>query len=106
MYFLYSGIYSQAVFNALSTTGGTIQSALESAQTQLGDRQNTQFTLNDIPVLSLEADVKSAGGRLTPSTPPPIIVDLHRHMEEVRFRRGTLFNIGDYMLLYLVMCTY
>ena len=69
-----------------------MQSALESAQTQLGDKQHTQFTLNDIPSLSLEADVKSAGGRLTPPNPPPIIVVLHKRMEEVRFRRGTLFK--------------
>ena len=34
-----------------------MQSALESAQTQLRDKQHTQFTLNDIPSLSLEADV-------------------------------------------------
>ena len=66
-----------------------MQSALESAQTQLGDKQHTHFTLNDIPSLSLEADV---GGRLIPPNPPPIIVDLHKHMKEVRFRRGTLFK--------------
>ena len=67
-----------------------MQSALQSAQTQLGDRQHTQFTQNDIPTLSLEADIKSAGGRLKPLNPPQIIVDLQRHMEAVR--RGTLFK--------------
>ncbi len=67
-----------------------MQYALESAQTQLGDTQHTQFTLNDIPTLSLEADVKSAGGRLKHSNPPQIVVDLHRHMEEVRI--GTIIK--------------
>ena len=67
-----------------------MQSALQSAQTQLGDSQHTQFTQNNIPTLSLEADIKLAGGRLTPPNPPQIIVDLHSHMEAVR--RGTLFK--------------
>ena len=67
-----------------------MQSALESAQTQLGDIQHTQFILNDTPTLSLEADIQPAGGRLTPPNPPQIIVDLHSHMEAVR--RGTLFK--------------
>ena len=67
-----------------------MQYALESAQTQLGDKQHTQLTLNNIPTLSLEADVKSAGGRLTPPKTPQIIEVLQRHMEEVRI--GTLFK--------------
>ena len=91
MYFLHSGIYSQAVFQAL-LTNGDMQSALQSAQTQLGNTQHTQFTQNDIPTLSLEADVKLAGGRLTPPNPPEFIVHLHKRMEEVRLRRGTLFK--------------
>ena len=90
MYFLHSGIYSRAVFSALLTNGDTMQSALQSAQTQLGDMQHTQWSQNDIPTLSLEADIKSAGGRLTLPNHPQIIVDLHRHMEAVR--RGTLFK--------------
>ena len=59
-----------------------MQSALQSAQTQLRDRyqgnilQHTQWTFNDIPTLSLESDVKTAGGRLTPSNPPQVIKDI------------------------------
>ena len=91
MYFFHSGIYSWAVFNALLLNGDTVQSALQTAQTQLGDRQHTQWTKNDIPTLSLEADIKSAGGRLKPLNPPQIIVNLQRHMDGVR-SRGTLFK--------------
>ena len=88
MYFFHSGIYSQTVFDAL-LTGDTVQSALQSAQTQLGDSQHTQFTQNSIPTLSLEDDIKLAGGRLT-SPSRPQIVDLQKRMEAVR--KGTLFK--------------
>ena len=52
--------------------------------------QHTQWIESDIPTLSLEADVKSAGGWLKPSNPPQDVVDLHRHMEAVRI--GTIFK--------------
>ena len=89
MYFFHSGIYSQAVFNAL-LTNGVMQYAFESAQTQLRGRQHTQSIQNDIPTLSLEDDIKRAGGWLTPSDHPEIFLDLQRYMEAVR--RGTLFK--------------
>ena len=68
-------------------------SALKTAQTKIRIHcrekgfqkveQHTQCIENDIPTLSLEADVKSAGGRLTPSSPPPSVVALQKHMAEV-----------------------
>ena len=89
MYFFHSGIYSRAVFNALSTNE-VMQTAFESAQTQLGDRQHTQFTNNNIPAHSLEADILDAGGRLPPQGCAENILNLQRYMEAVR--RGTLFK--------------
>ena len=89
MYFFHSGIYSQAVFKAL-LDNGVVQNAFESVQTQLRGRQHTQFIKNDIPTLSLEDDIQTAGGRLEPSDRPGIFLDLHRYMEAVR--RGTLFK--------------
>ena len=45
--------------------------------------QHTQWIESDIPTLSLEERVRSAGGRLTPSYPPPSVVALQKHMAEV-----------------------
>ena len=45
--------------------------------------QHTQWTESDIPTLSLEERIKSAGGWLTPSSPPPSVVALQKHMAEV-----------------------
>ena len=90
MYFFHSGIYSQAVFQAL-LDNGVIQNALDSVQTQLRDIQHTQWTKNSIPTLCLEDDIIDAGGRLKPPNPPQFIVDLQRHMDGVR-SRGTLFK--------------
>lgn len=79
---------------ALLNNGDSVQSALQSVQTRLETlcqykvlqvQQHTQSISTDIPTLSLDSDVKTAGGRLTPSTvPPQFIVEIQRHMEIVR----------------------
>ena len=71
-----------------------MQSALDSVRTQLQSQlkglpihQYPQYVVNAIPPLCWEADVESAGGRLTPLRPPLHVLQLQAIMEGVR--KGT-----------------
>ena len=67
-----------------------MQSALDSVQTQLQNNlqlqmQYCQYT-STVPPLCWEADIRAAGGRLTPPSPPDFIQGLRIGVEATRGR--------------------
>ena len=77
------------------TTGDTVQAALHSVQTQLHEhgQQHTQYTVSDVPTLSLEADVRAAGGRLQqPLALPSDMTVLQARMERIRKGIDIIFH--------------
>ena len=76
--------------DALLKGGGTVQSALDSVQTQLQNNlqlqmQYCQYT-STVPPLCWEADIRAAGGRLAPPSPPDFIQGLRIGVEATRGR--------------------
>lgn len=76
----------------LKKAGGTVQTILDSVQTQLRvhDRdseytQYTQYTNNAVTPLCWETDVTAAGGRLTDMPPfPPVVYEIQEEMKKAR----------------------
>ena len=91
------------------TTGDTVQAALHSVQTQLHEhgQQYTQYTVSDVPTLSLEADIRAAGGRLKQPLPLPSgMAGLQARMGKIRKGRYYFsFLIGNALVYMYLMCT-